>query len=347
MARIAGVKLTSAVLLLAVATTCGCVALQARLVASATTDGLFAIESYRARLTERGLLRDDPTGVVVKELVYQRPWKLRAEVVGPSDHVGHLFVSDGSTLTMWWPRFFFGLRIRGLVPPERDEVEAVTRERVEWTLERYDVSKAGGSVQAGRDVDIWAATPTGAEQPYRVWLDTELHVPLRLTMQGPGPGGAEWYAMAFDAFDLGVDVPAETFTFEFPERAIVHEWDLSAPGVTLADAQARVEFPILVAPGHEVEKVVMSTGEGDPMVALVMRQGARWLSLSEMPNLGPILVPEIGIPVTIGAEEGVLNFAFGYTILSWSVGTTALTLIGNLPHSELLELAASLRPLAP
>jgi outer membrane lipoprotein-sorting protein len=338
-------KGTSAALLLGVATTCGCVGLQARLVASATTDGLFAIDSYRARISERGLLRDDPTGVVVKELVYERPWRLRAEVVAPSDHVGHLFVSDGSTMTVWWPRFFFGLRIRGLVPPERDEVEAVTRERVEWTLERYDVTKAGGSVQAGRDVDIWAAAPTGSEQPYRAWLDTEYHVPLKVSIAGPD--AREWYGMAFDTFELGVAVPADSFTFEFPERAIVHEWDLSAPGVTLAEAQERVEFPILVAPGLEVEKVVMSTGEGDPMVALVMRQGARWLSISEMPNLGPILVPEIGIPVPIGAEEGVLNFAFGYTVLSWSVGTTALTLIGNLPHSELLELAASLRPLAP
>lgn len=327
------------------ATLSGCVSLQARLVASATTDGLFAIDSYRARVTERGLLRDEPDGVVVKELLYERPWRLRAEVVAPADHAGQLFVSDGATLTLWWPRFYFGLRIRGLTPPTRDEVEEVTRERVAWTLERYDVNRAGGTVVAGREVDIWACAPTTGEQPYRAWLDVELHVPLRVSMQGAD--GGEWYDMAFDRFDLGVAVPADAFTFELPERAIVHEWDLSAPGVTLAEAQAKVEFPVLVAPGHEVEKVVMSTGEGSPMVALLMRQGARWLSISEMPNLGPILVPEVGIPVSIGAEEGVLNFAFGYTVLSWSVGMTALTLIGNLPHSELLALAASLRPLAP
>lgn len=153
--------------------------------------------------------------------------------------------------------------------------------------------------------------------------------------------------MAFDAFDLEAPpAPAGTFAFELPPRAIVHEWDLAAPGVTLAEAQARVSFPILSLRSPPPEKVVLSSGDGDPMVALVLRAGADWLSISEMPNAGPILLPELGLPVTIetheGPQDGVLTFAGAYTVLSWSVGTTSLTLVGTQPYAELLELASAL-----
>src|SRR5205814_209975 len=101
--------------------------------------------------------------------------------------------------------------------------------------------------------------------------------------------------------------------FEFPRGARVYEWDLDDPGVTLEEAQARVEFPILqpraLPPGHALKKVIMSKHEETHMVALLMPDGARWLSLTEIPNMGPILVPELGIPVAIGGEQGVLNLA--------------------------------------
>lgn len=333
----------------------GCVGLQARVAADAATDGLLSIERYRARVSERGLLRDDPArpsgGVVVRELVYERPWRLRCEVVAPADHAGQLLVTDGSTLTMWWPRFFFGLRLRGLTPPDEDEVRAAARERARWTVARYDAKWVGESTQAGRDVNVWDYAPLPLESatgpPFRAWLDAELHLPLRLAVKQPGAGSREWYGMAFDTFDLEAPpAPAGTFAFELPPRAIVHEWDLAAPGVTLAEAQARVSFPILSLQSPLPEKIVLSSGDGDPMVALVFHTGADWLSISEMPNAGPILLPELGLPVKIetdeGPQDGVLTFAGGYTVLSWSVGSTFLTLVGTQPYTELLELASAL-----
>ena len=339
----------------AIALLAGCAGVQARLAGDAAVDGLRSLERYRARVSERGLLRDDPSrppgGVVVRELVYERPWRLRAEVVAPPEHRGQLFVTDGSTLTVWWPRFFFGLRLRGLTPPDEDEVEEVTRERAEWTLERYDATWVGQSIQAGRDVNVWDYAPKAGQvqPPFRASLDADLFLPLRLAVKQPGPGGREWYSMTFDTFDVEAPpAPAGTFSFELPTRAIVHEWDLGAPGVTLAEAQAKVSFPILAPSGANCEKIVLSGGDGDPMLALVLRSGARWLSISELPNAGPILLPELGLPVKVGSaegeQEGVLVFAFGFTVLSWSVGQTALALVGTAPHTELLELAATLRP---
>lgn len=330
--------------------TSSCTGLKARVMADVVTDGLLAIDGYRGRVTERGLLRDDPGGVVVKDLLYARGWKVRAEVLAPADQAGELFVCDGATITMWWPRFFFGLRLRGFEVPDDDAIEDAMLEGCRWTLEHYEPRGPGHGRVAGREVDSWTCVPL-VKRPfvdtYRAWLDAEYVVPLAVTLDDAR--GAPWYSMRFDAISFEAPAPDEAFRFDFPQGALVYEWDLAAPGVTLEEAQRRVEFPILrptkLPPGHEVQRVVMSATDDPAMVALLMHRGPRWLSLSEMPNFGPILVPPIGIPVRIGEAEGVLNFAFGSTTLSWSVGNTALTLIGDLPHSELLELAASLEPL--
>lgn len=341
--------MTRALALAAVLLATSCTGLKARVMADVATDGLLAIDGYRGRVTERGLLRDDPTGVVVKDLTYARGWKVRAELVAPAEHAGELFVCDGSTITLWWPRFFFGLRIRGFDAPDDDALEAAVLEACRWTLARYDLRGPGSGRVAGRDVDCWSGVPLAREpfvSPYTAWLDREHAVPLKVVVDGAD--GRPWYAMTFDALAFGPPAADETFRFAFPEGALVYEWDLAAPGVTLAEAQAKVEFPVLaptrLPAGHAVQKVVLSATDDPVMVALLMQEGGRWLSLSEMPNFGPILVPPIGIPVRVGEREAVLNFAFGFTTLSWAVGNTALTLIGNLPYPVLLDVAASVEP---
>jgi len=105
-----------------------------------------------------------------------------------------------------------------------------------------------------------------------------------------------------------------------------------------------VLLPEHLPPGHALKQVLLSDHGDVHGVALIMNHRARWLSLSEIPNMGPILVPELGLPVQIGEHEGVLNFVFGFTVISWAVDTTALTLIGNLPYPQLIEVAASVRP---
>ena len=53
----------------------------------------------------------------------------------------------------------------------------------------------------------------------------------------------------------------------------------------------------------------------------------------------------LGVPVEVGEAPGVLVFAGGFTSVSWNQGDTALTLVGNLPYSQLLEVAAGVREL--
>lgn len=326
-----------------------CSTMKAHIMAHHAAVGLHSLASYRGTVVERGILRDEPETVVVKKIAYSRMWKVRAEVTAPEEHKGELFVFDGSTLSMWWPRYYFGLRIRGVQLPSRAAVDRTILDTCEWAVDNYDYSNQGSTQLRGRGVREWEGVPVEPRRPfrypYRAWMDDEFAVPLKVRIE-KDPGKA-WYEMAMGPIAFGADVPPETFEFEFPSDAVVHDWDLEARGVTLEQAQARTKFSLLVPRrlplGHSVRKVLLSTNQETVMAALIMNRGAAWLSLSEMPNMGPILVPEIGIPVPIGEEEGVLNFALGFTIVSWSLENTALTLIGNLPYPEMLLIAASVK----
>jgi hypothetical protein len=328
-----------------------CTAIKAHVMAHRVKKGLYAIDGYEARITERGILRDDPDADVVKTLTYGRLWRVRAEVVAPEDHAGELFIFDGSTIKVWWPRFFFGMQIGGIELPTKREVGGAILESCFWALKTYDYVDEGEMRQAGRKVDRWRGTPRKDRPlcyPYRAWMDQTYNVPLKVQVKR---GDREWYGMTFDSLAFVPTPPDEAFAFEFPEGAVVHEWSLDDPGVTLEEAQAQVEFPILVPShlprGHALNTIVMSRNDDMHMVALLMEKGGRWLSLSEIPNMGPILVPELGIPVDVGGREGILNFSLGFTVISWSIDTTALTLIGNLPYPEMVDVAASVAPPKP
>lgn len=339
----------NAAVLAGVLLSAGCSTMKAHIMAHQATVGLHRLESYRGTVVEHGLLRDEPKAAVVKTITYARLWKVRAEITAPKEHAGTLFVFDGHTLSMWWPKYYFGLRIRGIELPPKKQVDQVILDTCTWAVANYDYSNEGTTRARGRKVREWLGVPSAPRPfryPYRAWMDDQFNVPLRVRIE-KAPG-RRWYEMALGPITFGVDVPAETFAFTFPQDAVVHDWDLAAPGVTLAEAQKRTKFPLLVPTrlpaGHRIHKVLLTTNQETPMAALIMNKDAAWLSLSQMPNMGPILVPEIGIPVPVGEEEGVLNFALGYTTVSWAVGNTALTLIGNLPYPEMLEVAASIKP---
>ncbi|MCE9581791.1 MAG: hypothetical protein K8T20_04660 [Planctomycetes bacterium] len=324
-----------------------CLSLKAHVMARAVTNGLYSIESYRARVTESGLLRRAPGVPVVKSILYERPWKVRAEVVSPEEHAGELFVYDGATISVWWPRTRVGLRIRGLETPGRREVAGAMLQGSSWILGHYDLLGEGHGRIAARDVDHWRCVPLDDQhfvQPYQAWMDAEKSIPLKLSIEDAP--AREWYGMEFESIEFGAAIPPGAFQFGFPAEATVFDCDLSGPAITVPEAQGIVDFPVLqpdqLPAGHFLRKVVMGGDpEAAPIVVLLMSNGARWLSLSETQNAGPATVPEVGIQVPVGNGEGLLNFAFGFTLVSWSVDNTALTLIGNLPYPEMLAIAAT------
>ena len=156
MKSVTRLALGAALLLLA-----GCTSLESLFMAQAVADGLHAIESYEATTTEHGLLRRAPGTPVVKRVVYEKLWKVRAEVLEPAEHRGQVFCYDGATLSIWWPKWFFGIRIRGAAPPPRNEVGDAIVADCHWLLERYDFDDQPRTIHAGRTVTPWTATPSG------------------------------------------------------------------------------------------------------------------------------------------------------------------------------------------
>ncbi|MDC3379507.1 hypothetical protein OAX78_04420, partial [Planctomycetota bacterium] len=313
----------------------GCAAVKVHFIAGRVIDGLEETASFQGTVREQGILRDQPDTDVVSTVLYERMFKVRAEVTEPADHAGTLFVFDGDTVKIWWPRYFFGLHVSGVTVPPWDQVEDAIESNCYWAVERYDYTRERDGWVAGRPAEVWAGRPS-THEPYVYAYTTSVDEsgPMPLAVRVEDRPGHTWYGMRFDALAYDVPVPADAFAFDFPEGAVVFDWDMSDPGVTLEEAQARTQYPILVPSelpeGHSLTKVVMSSYDELEMAALLYQHDGLWLSLSEMPNMGPILVPELGVPVRIGSSQGVLNFVFGYTIISWPVEGTSLTLIGNL-----------------
>jgi len=328
-----------------------CTAVWAQSIGDQTVSNLLRLESYRGRTVERGLVPGEPDARVVRELVYAKPWKLRAEVVEPAARAGDLAVYDGESLVLWWPKELLGVRVTGLTPPtEADVREHVVAETAK-SLEAYAFSLRGREEVAGAPADRWQVIPV-EDDPHRrdhsVWMDTRYSFPLRIEFPG-AEAGRPWYAMEFTALEVGDPVADDAFDVTFPANAVVLEWDLSRPGIPLEAARERMNFPVhapsWLPEGCALDKAVV--GEHDlPMLALVFGRGGTWLSLTELRHAGGEYALALGKRVDLGGgRTAYLNFMGSLTTLSWEQGGAQLTLVGNLAFPELIRVARSVAPL--
>jgi hypothetical protein len=101
-----------------------------------------------------------------------------------------------------------------------------------------------------------------------------------------------------------------------------------------------VRVPQALPEGHRINKIVRARGQV-PMLAMLMQQGASWLSLTQnrYAERGDYFLP-VGKRIVIGKTGGYANFFSGTTTLNWKLGETELTLVGNLPLQELVDIAA-------
>ncbi len=77
------------------------------------------------------------------------------------------------------------------------------------------------------------------------------------------------------------------------------------------------------------------------MAAVIMEKDARKMSLTQFRAVGQDWIAQTGVPVEIGQRMGYLNFFGPFSSLSWIQGNTAMTLLGNIPYTELIATAAS------
>lgn len=321
-----------------------CSKIWAQAFAGRMADNLLSLESYHGELHQRGLLPDAPQTELVQDVLYARPWRVRAEVTAPADLKGTLFLYDGEQMVMWWPQELFGIRVRGLKNPARDEVVAHIDREMQNAMDNYAFALKANQKVAGHAVSRWQMLPL-TQAPYRLphtaWMQDDYSLPLKMEFLDKG---RPWYGYEFSKIDFNVPVPTDAFAFDFPENAVVFEWDMQAPGLSLEAAQRKMNFSILqpqqLPTGFVLRKLVPSS-HCLPMLALQYDHGASVLTLTESRAVLPL--PRFGKPVTIGESTGWLYFAGNYSILSWVQGKTALTLTSNLSFPQVIAIARSVR----
>jgi outer membrane lipoprotein-sorting protein len=330
-------------LLLTVVASAACADVWARGIANDVASGLDKIASYRGTTVEQGLGEQS----VVRTITYQKPGLVRVETLEPADHAGELFVYDGSTIVLWWPQALFGVRLRGVRLPDRQQVfehiERLTRDN----LRAYTFALRSEDARiAGHHALQWTVQPS-RRAPYRfvhtVWNDERTTLPLAMAFTDEA--NAPWYRFEFRELAFDQVVAPDTFAFQFPDNAVVFEWDLDAPGITLDEARRKMNFSVMVPAhlpaGHEIRKIVRSSATL-PMILFDMSRGATMLSLTEARYL-PVGAPPLGKPVTIAGRPGVLSFLGAFTTITWVRDHTWLTLTSNLPFPELVQIAESIQ----
>ncbi len=313
----------------------------ARGIASDVAGGLDKIASYHGTTVETGL-GDHP---VVRAVTFGKPSLVRVETLEPAEHAGELFLYDGDTLVLWWPQSLFGIRIHGVHTPDHAAVLAHLERLTRDNLKSYTFAlRSEDERVAGRSTLAWAVRPSHRapnRMVHTVWNDERTTLPLEMTFYDDK--NAPWYHFEFRELVFDQPVAKDTFAFEFPENAVVFEWDLDAPGITLDDARRKMNFtvmtPTALPAGHAIHKIVRSTATL-PMIILEMDRGASILSLTESRNLA-ISAPPLGKAVTVGGQPAVLAFLGGFTTVSWVKDGTLLSLTGNLGFPEMLAVAES------
>jgi outer membrane lipoprotein-sorting protein len=317
----------------------------AQMVAEQMTEDYMSIESYQGLLKETGVIAADRNAHRLCKVIYERPWKIRSEVVEPEAMKGELFIYDGSTIILWWPEDLLGIRIIGAEPPPAKQAKEIVRKNYEWLLKYYAFSLRNQGQTAGISATNWSMIPT-RKRPYLFPYDSAVaggnSFPLKIVVYDKPE--QVWYSMEYTEIEFGAEIPKETFTFEFPPNAVVLEWDLAAPHYSLKEIRKYMNFDVLVPKtlpkGHEIRKIIK--GEHClPMMALLMDRSGRWLSLTEIRSINPSLQMRSGIPIKIKEHDGYLHFLGALTVINWTQGKTYLSLIGNLPYPDLISVAAS------
>ena len=341
------IKVVAAALMVNLA---ACTSIWAQMISSKVTDDIMRLESYRGTIVETRLDPNDPEVEVVRELLYQKPWKIRAVTTAPEAHKGETFIYDGQQVIMWWPGELFGIRITGIDVPSESAIRDHIEREAYNALRAYAYSLDGEYPIAGQRALKWRVIPTDEDAPYRtvhnVWGHQGYTIPLRVDLFDKK--GDPWYGMAFKEITFDVEVPQDAFAFEFPRNAVVFEWNLRDEGISMEEAKETMNFEVMaptkLPDGHKIRKIVPSH-HCLPVIAVMMDDGATWISLTESRSLGDAYEIPLGKKVTLpSGHEAVLNFMGTYATLSWAQGRTQLTLIGNVAYPELIEIAGSIEP---
>jgi outer membrane lipoprotein-sorting protein len=281
--------------------------------------------------------------VIARSVVYERPGHIRVETTTPGPHQGELFVYDGSTITLWYPQLLFGVRIHNARAPSAKETLHHIERLTNVNLDAYTFALEDEHAQvAGQRAMQWFVRPARRapfRMAHRVWNHDPSTLPLK--MEFFRDDKSLWYSFAFEELAFDAPIPSNPFTFEFPKNAVVFEWDLDAPGITLDEAREEMNFKVVTPRGHAITKIIRSP-HCLPMILVTMDHDGSMLSLTESRFMGEAVHP-LGLAIEIGHAPATLAFLGGFTVITWVKDGALLTLTSNLDFATLIGIAESVQ----
>ncbi len=335
-------------LLLSSVVLCGaCSSIWANSIASKMTDNILAMDSMEGELAQKKVLVDYPNVDVVQKVIYQKPWKLRTEILAPASIKGSLFLYDGKQNILWWPNELFGIRAINITSPERDEVYKHLTHESEVALRDYAFSLSKTEKIAGVETNLWKILPMVDDDYHHyheMWMVEKYSTPLKVEILDKDK--KLWYGMEYKKVSFNKPLPDNAFAFEFPTNAMVIDWDYADTGISLEEAKKTMNFSVMqpskLPAGLKVEKIIRAKGT-IPMLAMVMDHGGTRVSLFQSHAFGPSPLMKYGKEVKIANTKGYLSFTGPFSSIVWIKDKTQFTLIGNLSYPQLLALASSVQ----
>jgi len=330
-------------------TLAACAELWAGSIAKNVATGLGSIKSYSGTTIETGLADGLAVGVPIeKSVLYAKGGLLRVETTTAGAHQGELFIYDGEAITLWSPQTLVGVRIHGVHAPSAGEIMHHIERLTRASLDAYTFAlEDEGAHVAGQRAMQWRVRPARRAPfrfEHRVWNQDPTTLPLK--MEFTGDGKALWYSFAYSELAFDPPIAADAFAFTFPRNAVVFEWNLDGPGLSLAEAREemnfKVEVPTKLPGGHAIQKIVRSP-HCLPMIVVAMDHDGTMMSLVESRAGFAGETRPLGLPVTVGGQPATMAFVGPFTMITWIKDGTQLALTSNLDFPSLLAVAESVQ----
>lgn len=296
----------------------------------------------------------------------------RIEVLEASkgEAVGMVAVSDGTQLWLWQPAentVYVGTAEElknemaqrhsdEAAGPEHSydgEMPETPEEAVDMLLEYFTAERAGAEAVAGMRTEKLRLIPIPEQMPdelranggfINVWLRNSDSAPLAAEYAE----GAMGYAKATaTSLELNVDIDDSVFTFAIPEGAkVVRLADLAPESVTLDEAAATAEFPVLTPAELPADAQLVEVLEmrGAVVQRYALADGGRFTVAQGADNAAETPEDE-GQPVSVRGVEGMLYASEdgSRTLLSWSEGDVTFWIGGDVTPDAALAIAQSLQ----
>lgn len=298
------------------------------------------------------------------EVWEKSPNMFRAEVLEASqpEVVGAVLVSDGEQGWYYDPgrnKVMIG-EVDELETPLPQQMLAELQEVIQGVLDNSDVELLGEEEVVGRDAYVLAlsAKEDAEHQIFpgnglaTIWVDKEQWFILKATYEADVFGQG---SMVVESFELNPGLADDLFSFQVPEGAeVVTVEPQEIVPLTLEEAQAQAEFPLLVpdyTPGGATLVEVFRTNgsfilryDHSPEVSFAIVQGNELSELAPLETQVAEMTAQVkDVTVRNLPGKAIIEETGGNTVLYWTENDVAITVVGHISLDEALQVAESLK----